>query len=198
MYAEVYALTQDNDTPKVKYVDNIEILDYQITRRVYDFDTSRFKGIAKTDVEKGFMFVLRTAQGKYKYGGFMQDIHQRDDGVVVFKGVDFKRMFDTQIYISYGIEQDQADAEDEFKLKNVMEKVIRLVSEYIIDGKVSKYTPNLPELELGTYDDHFVEEDELPLLYNPFAENKLVNAQEFIKSFFAYFQCYYELELDFE
>ena len=84
----------------LNHITNVTDIKYNITKRVYDFDTSSFEGIVDKNIENGFIFSFCSSRGYQLYSGFMKNIKQKDEQVS-FKGVDLRTLFDTDITLDY-------------------------------------------------------------------------------------------------
>lgn len=156
---------------ELKHITNITNAKYDITKRVFDFDTSTFEGKAEMDVtDNGFIFILCEANGKQVYSGFMQNIKQ-DANKVTFKGGDFKTIFDTEIVLDYTIAPGSAP----LQLCHVFRDVVNVVANEL-EG-IMEYTFSYEEPQ-----------DYIDWIANYDTQYLIVNANNFLKPYLAYYQ----------
>lgn len=196
-YIAVYkkVITETGDFA-LSHITNIANVKYKITKRAFDFDTASFSGTAEEDASEGFIYIFKNKTGKNLNAGFMASIEHKDNDEISFKGVDFKTVFDTDIYVSYAREQLSANAEDELLLENIIKKTISLIRDYFIDGIIPKEKALFPDIEIASVDTYFTEEDKAILFGNVFGEDQITNAMKYLKLFLAYFECYFDLNIE--
>lgn len=155
---------------ELKHIMNMTNAKYDITKRVFDFDTSTFEGKADIDVTEGFIFVLCEENGKQIYSGFMQNIKQ-DANRVVFKGGDFKTIFDTEVALDYATTQGTSP----LQLWQIFRDVVNAVAAEL-DG-IMEYA--------FSYDEPT---DYIDWIANYDTQYLIVNANNFLKPYLAYYQ----------
>lgn len=163
----------------LKHITNITNAKYEITRRVFDFDTSTFEGTADTDVsENGFIFILCKDTGEQVYSGFMRNIKQ-DQSRVVFKGLDFKTIFDTEVTLDYATLPGTAP----LQLWQIFRDVVDAVAAEL-DG-IMEYAFSYAEPT-----------DYIDWMANYDTQYLIVNANSFLKPYLAYYQ--YRIKASFD
>jgi hypothetical protein len=178
MYAEVYDRDQN-------HLANIQIKKWNITRRVFDFDTSQFEGYCEEDITEGQTFVFKGPAGKYHYSGFMKNVTQDEDGYVKFKGDDLRRIFDTEVLLDYSQTDYVTQPENTFNLHEVYYKV-RTQVEATLTGfyTIQAITPTIGSMP----DTHFIA--------NPSGTYLIVNAWKYLKPYLAYYGYMLEVRYD--
>lgn len=173
---EMYLAIYDRE---LNHITNITNAKYELTRRVFDFDTSTFEGMTEVDVsDNGFIFILCEETGKQVYSGFMQNIKQ-DQNKVVFKGGDFKSIFDTEVVLDYATTPGNAP----LRLWQVFRDVVEAVSnelEGIMEFEFSYEEPMDYIDWIANYDTQYL----------------IVNANSFLKPYLAYYQ--YRIKASFD
>lgn len=169
MYIEVF----DRDG---NHISNIVAKEWQITRRVFDFDTSNFKGKCDDDVSQGVIFIFKNSQNEIQYSGFMKNITQVD-GLVTFKGEDFRKIFNTQIQLDYSQEDYTNQAEDLFSLGNILNEVSSAV--------IAQRPADMPLSRDLVVDDRLTQ-----FIANYSGQKITVNAWKFIKVYLGYYNYY--------
>jgi len=164
------------------HLSNIEIEEWSIIRRVFDFDTSTFKGVTHDDISDGLIFVFKNDIGHYQYSGFMKNITQ-DNGLVTFRGDDFRKVFDTQIIMDYTqLTTYEIELDEEYmSLENVFTRVIGEVE--------TQYNGNIDFINVipaNTQDTSFVG--------NYAGTSNIVNAWKYLKIYLAHYNYYIEME----
>jgi len=175
MFVEVY--NKDGE-----HISNIKVEEWNITTRVFDFDTSNFKGTTPDDVTEGFIFVFKTERGEAKYSAFMKNITQ-EDNLVTFKGDDFRKVFDTEIIIDYSqLTQYEIELDEEYmSFTKVMQRVF--------DEVTDQYYGNLvfeEDIPTNNQDTSFVG--------NYAGTSNVVNAWKFMKIYLAHYNYYIHAE----
>lgn len=171
MYIEVY-------DRNLEHVTNISNVKYNLTRRVFDFDTSLYEGKSENSISSGFIFVLCSPKGEALYSGFMENIKQ-NASYVSFKGGDFKKVFDTEVILDYATELGLSP--------KVLGKLFNDVSEAVINDIGSLYpieitypNPTDPIDWIANYDSQYI----------------IINALTFLKPYLAYFDYYINAYFD--
>jgi len=86
--------------PEIIYGGIIRNAKEDITRRVYDKDTSKFEGLSDELLDEPLVFVAKEDDDTYIYSGYVNSWSQNDK-LVTFKGIDFKSIFDTEIKLDF-------------------------------------------------------------------------------------------------
>lgn len=103
----------------LSHICNITKVKYNIVRRTFDYDTATIEGYCPENLDHGFIYVLKEETGEHIYSGYMKAIVY-DEGYVKFKGVDFKKIFNTDVDIDFtSMGRDNMD----MTLGNVFQKV---------------------------------------------------------------------------
>jgi len=97
----VYSWTKVQDGfPEIIHAGNLLDVIENVTRRVYDLDTSSFEGLSEDLLDEPLIFVLKEEDDSIIYSGYVNSWSQ-DDKLCKFKGIDFKKIFDTEIKLDF-------------------------------------------------------------------------------------------------
>lgn len=107
----------------MEYVATIRDVEYDITRRVYDLDTSSFAGICEDKISDAFFFHAKSEE--FNYSGWIKNFKQ-DGNLITFQGIDLKSLLDTEIELDFNETQH-----DYFKLDGIIDFVYDKISEKI-------------------------------------------------------------------
>jgi hypothetical protein len=110
------------------HISNIQLSKWNITRKVFDLDVSNFEGSCDEDITSGLIFVMNDKYGNKEYSGFMKSIVQDEDtGYVSFKGEDFKKILDTEVFVGGFAINFSSSQSTNYTLYNLMEYIMGLV-----------------------------------------------------------------------
>ncbi len=114
MFAAIY-------DENLNHITNIQHLVYDLTRRVYDFDTFNVEGVSPEDINNAKIAVINDDYGNYKYACFVDYITPENDKRKI-KAKDLRDLWDNEILIDY-------TAEDSFdpQLDAIFSKIAELL-----------------------------------------------------------------------
>jgi hypothetical protein len=100
----VYSWTKVQDGfPDIIHAGNLTEVIESITRRVHDLDTSNFEGLSDVQLDDPLIFVLKEEDDSIIYSGYVNSWSQ-DGKLCKFKGIDFKKIFDTEIKLDFYVD----------------------------------------------------------------------------------------------
>jgi len=153
------------------HIANVELSKWNITRKVFELDTSLFEGYCDTDITDGLLFVMNDKNGSKEYSGFMKSIIQdKKTGYVTFKGDDLRSIWDTEVLLDFTPFDDRYD----YRLDDIFNKVKNAVIDQassIISINVTVPTDSTLTSDVGRFDGTY--------FYS--------NTFEFIKTYLAYY-----------
>lgn len=179
MYIAIYELFEQR---QLKHIANISGISYDLTRRVYDFDTFTASGVCDEDINNGLIAILNDDYGNYIYACFIDSI-KIDGNKTTIKGLDFRTIFDSEILLDYT--STGSFAPELYSIfYEVVDKVFRLEASRRIDYKfdiTDSYGDNPKTYELlGDYDGQYI----------------IVNAYKFLKAYLKYYEFNIETRFD--
>jgi len=162
------------------HISNIELSKWNITKKVFDLDVSNFEGSCDEDITSGLIFVMNDKYGNKEYSGFMKGIVQdKKTGHVTFKGEDLRSIWDTQVLLDFTPFNNRRNY--------TLENMFKLVRDAILDQASSIITINIivpsdstSTQAVGRFDGTYT----------------FTNAQEFLKTYLAYFNYYLTADFD--
>lgn len=171
MYIAIYELFEQRE---LKHISNIIGISYDLTQRVYDFDTFTASGVCDEDINTGLIAVLNDDSGNYVYACFIDSI-KTDGNKTTIKGLDFRSIFDSEILLDYtSIGSFNSALYDIFY--DVVDKVFRLEAARKIDYRFNisdTYEDNTQTHELlGDYNGRYI----------------IINAYKFLKAYLKYYE----------
>lgn len=86
--------------PDLIFAGNLTDVTENLTRRVYDLDTSNYEGLSDDLLDEPLIFVLKEEDDSIIYSGYVNSWSQ-DGKLCQFKGIDFKKIFDTEIKLDF-------------------------------------------------------------------------------------------------
>lgn len=177
MYIEIY----DRNN---KHLGNVYDIKYDITKRIYDFDTSTFSGICECNVKYGFLFVLTTNDNRDIYSGYIKSLTQQDNRVS-FKGVDFKTILDIELLLDFtNMERDNypdtLGKMIDFIWNNEKYVEYRNVTPLTIEF-IHWFTP-MRDIDIGIFGDFF-------------RGYQVINVNSYLKNIFAFFGYYIDVSI---
>jgi|GEM_PF-3455162 len=86
--------------PDLIFAGNLTDVTENLTRRVYDLDTSNYEGLSDDLLDEPLIFVLKEEDDSIIYSGYVNSWSQ-DGKFCQFKGIDFKKIFDTEIKLDF-------------------------------------------------------------------------------------------------
>jgi len=96
-----YSWTKVQDGfPTIIFAGNLTDVTENLTRRVYDLDTSNYEGLSDDLLDEPLIFVLKEEDDSIIYSGYVNSWSQ-DGKFCQFKGIDFKKIFDTEIKLDF-------------------------------------------------------------------------------------------------
>lgn len=171
MYVAVY-------DREFNHITNIINAKYEITKRVFDFDTGTIEGFSNKNIANGFIFALCNSNGKQIYSGFMKSIKQ-EENKVVFKVEDFKTIFDTEVVLDYATMIGLSPK----TLGEIYRDVTEAVKLDIEDVMNIEFINPNPD-------------DYIDWIANYDTQHIIINAINFLKPYLAYYQ--YRIKMDFD
>lgn len=164
MFISIY----DENLDHLANVDNVT---YELTQRVYDFDTFIAEGSYEEELKTAKVAVLKTAQGDYVYSCLVEHISIKD-GIQTIKGLDFKSVFDIEVLIDY----TQGDFNS--RLDKIFEKAVGLVLQDL-DGEIIK----IPiDIDIAT------DSTDTSLVFGVDGFYKIINAYKYLQGYMKYYE----------
>lgn len=158
-----------------KHIDNINNVTYELTQRVYDFDSFSAKGISNIDINDVCFMILNDDEGNYQYACFSNGI-KKDNDLKEIKGQDFRQLLNTEILLDYTEENSFSPI-----LFDILEKICEKVflSE---DETISKIEIDfiIPEEAKNINTEEFFGN-----LQNTY---KIINAYTFLKGYLKFYE----------
>ena len=158
---------------------NIKNVVENISRKVYEFDIARFKGISTKLIEDATYAIFYTELGVKIYAGFIKNIVQ-DGNEIAFNFDDLRKLFDTEVLLDF------SQSTPSHSLDDIFEKVMSEITsnDDTINIKIPiAYTIPVDAtntIEIADYTHDYV----------------IVNAWAFLKVYLAYHSYYIEADFN--
>jgi len=171
MYAAIYGYGKAAGYRE--HLGNVLSIEETIAEKTFDFGSGTIKGSCESNITKGLIYVINTESGRHLFSGFAKNIKpESNTSIVEFKSDDFKKVFDTEIFLDFTQESLPSHA-----LKDIFQMVCNQVSS-VEDPFISELT-----LQFEIPDDN----SDTKVIADYTGRYIIVNAAQFLKVYLSWF-----------